>query len=96
MWFTIGVLAVVFYLHHQKHTPAPVTVQNVCSVGSAPCIQMNDGSGKLIAKFNDFRFAPNHCINYLDTSWKQYCGDYNLIWIGPDTSVQKKGSVIAT
>lgn len=58
---------------------------NECVSDAAPCIEIAEPGGASY-RLNDFRFEPNHCIGFLslpDHVMRNYCGNYNLTWIGP-------------
>ena len=69
----------------QQNNPCP---------DSKPCMELISPEGKTY-KLNDFRFLPGHCIVILslpDHTSRNICGDYKLLWIGPDTSKDIKGA----
>lgn len=79
--------ACAYYWPARAHSTAKTAaaVWN-CAQGQAPCIELLDAKGVEIARFNDFRFKPNHCITfdaYPKNVWQNYCGSYTLKWIGP-------------
>lgn len=83
----IGILCAGAVWYATPKHEAPAKPWN-CSTGQSPCIELLNSKGIEIAKFNDFGFLPNHCITYEQGSWKTYCGQYQLKWIGPNS--QKK------
>lgn len=87
-WLFIIGAGVIIYMHqHHKVITVPSNSQ-ICTAAK-PCIQLNDGSGHKLAVFNDFRFEADSCLAYRMTikdSFKQYCGPYDLQWIGPDNT----------
>lgn len=87
----IGLIgAVCLYAKVNSNGSAPAAAKSVwiCSAGQKPCIALVDSNQQVIAKFNDFRFLPNHCIAYNQAGWKVYCHAYQLKWIGPTSHKQ--------
>ena len=89
------ILIIVSFFHHPakpatKPQPKPNVTTGVCGSNAAPCIEMTTPDKSY--KFNDFQSQPNGCIMYValpDHIVSQYCGVYDLHWIGPDPQSEK-------
>ena len=52
-----------------------------------PCIKLVTASNDIFL-LNDFRFAEGHCLLFIslpDHVSRKTCGEYNLIWIAPES-----------
>jgi hypothetical protein len=92
----IGLLLI--FWHPQKKAEPVKPVQNKQACVDEPCIEITQADGKKF-KLNDFRFQPNHCIQFKEFKSEVLhytCGAYQLQWIGPDNSEQKTNTPIET
>lgn len=98
---TLTVIVLVAVMHPNAAKPAEqkaAPVENEQACVKEACIEITQEDGKKF-KLNDFRFQPNHCIQFKEfgTEVLHYtCGNYNLQWIGPDNMDQKHGTPIET
>lgn len=90
-WLILGVVAVAVLVfavstaivdHHKKNANAPA-----CSTAAQPCLELLDTSGQPTGiKFNDYELGSRGCVYYrltMQDSFKEYCGGYTMLWIGP-------------
>jgi hypothetical protein len=87
---TAALIVGIFVLisHAQSSKPNNKTM-TPCSTNANPCLELNNGVNKTVAKFNDFRFCGQGCIIYRQNAsdlWTTYRGSYTLKWIGPELS----------
>ena len=79
----VGLIAGATWYAIPAKVNAPAKPQWNCNAGQPACIELVNSKGVEIDRFNDFRFLPNHCIAYDSVTWKTYCGQFTLKWIGP-------------
>lgn len=87
----IGGLGIALASHHSRPAAKEVNITKACT--KMACIQLKTADNT-IYELDDFRFAPNHCINFIslpDNTSRHYCGTYHLKWIGPDNTKSTQG-----
>ncbi len=85
------IVSIAVFAYHDAHKSTSRMVwDKPCT--AEPCIKIIQSDGKEY-KLNDFKFMPNHCIEFVslpDSKSHYYCGSYKLDWIGPNTSLNMR------
>lgn len=85
-WLIVaGFLVVALFLLFVVIKSASAEQPQPCAAGTSPCIEVTTAAGQKYT-FNDFRFAPGHCLQFLslpDNISRKTCGNYHMDWIGP-------------